>query len=121
LLAAVPYSKSHILNNGLDGFNAWIILNKETFELIGSLGFTGRPDNNGNIEIGFGVIPGKRNKGYCYESTVCLIDWAFKNSRVNSILAKCDSGNIQSKSIFNKLGFNMIGNEENIIIWKLQK
>jgi len=121
LLDALPFFKSLLLENGLDGFNSWIILNKETFEIMGSLGFIGRPDDDGNVEIGFGVIPGKRNNGYCYESVMSLINWAFENSRVNCILAKCDNSNVQSKSILKKIGFNITGNEENLIIWELQK
>ena len=121
LIEALPIFKDLIIKNGVNGFNSWIITDKATNDIIGSLGFIGNPDENGNIEIGFGVIPSKRRLGYCVESVEALIKWAFEHDCINRIVAQCDCTNFPSKKILEKIGFAMISENEGLINWVLKK
>jgi len=45
------------------GYGIWLVVADQAQTLIGSAGFQGKPDDQGSIEIGFGVHPDFRNAG----------------------------------------------------------
>lgn len=119
LFEVISYFEDLVNTNGADGFNSWIIL--EGNEIIGSAGFTSRPDNNGSIEIGFSILPIKRKNGYCNEAITALIRWAFLQIQVNRIVAHCKITNETSKAILQKNGFSQTDISENLISWEREK
>ncbi|MDR0233073.1 MAG: GNAT family N-acetyltransferase [Dysgonamonadaceae bacterium] len=121
LKEAFPVFKELLKENGIDGFNLWLIVDKKNNQIIGSAGYIGRPDNEGNIEIGFGIIPSKRKSGFCNESVKALIEWGLSHDEVISIIAQCGKSNIASKKTIIKLGFEYIGEEDDLLTWKYER
>lgn len=121
LKEAFPVFETMLHENGCDGFNLWLTIEKENNQIIGSAGYIGRPDDEGNIEIGFGIIPGKRGKGFCVESVTPLLKWGFDHDTVKRITARCDKRNRASRKVIGRLGFEPIGEEGDLLIWKLEK
>ena len=118
LVEALPFFRDLIVSNGINGFNSWLIIDKNTKEIVGSIGYIGNPDSQGNTEIGFGIIPGKRRNGYCCEAANALIKWAMNDEKVKCIKARCEESNQASKSIICKLGFKVIKTEDGFIDWE---
>jgi len=118
LMEALPEFRNLIINNGVNGFGLWVILEKITHEIVGSIGFLGMPDGNGNVEIGFGIIPSKRKLGYCLESCAEMVKWAFKQKNINCIKSQCQESNSASRSILAKTGFIIKGHNEGMINWE---
>jgi RimJ/RimL family protein N-acetyltransferase len=114
---ALPHFKKLIDMNGINGFNAWIIVDRAAKDIVGSIGFIGNPDTEGYVEIGFGIIPSKRRMNYCFEAGECLIDWALEQTGVSGIIAKCDTGNYASIKVLQKLGFVRVKEEGAQIVW----
>ena len=121
LKEALPVFIELLKENGNDGFNMWLIINKEDNQIIGSAGYIEKPDNEGNIEIGFGIIPSKREKGFCYEAVKALLQWGLSHDKVSSIIARCDKSNIASTKTIMKLGFEYLNEKDDLLIWKLHK
>ncbi len=42
----------------------WIVVEKSSSVIVAELGFKGKPDKQGNIEIGYGSMPSHRGQGY---------------------------------------------------------
>jgi RimJ/RimL family protein N-acetyltransferase len=118
LIEALPVFKKLIEENGKNGFNNWIIILKQNNKIIGSAGYIGNPDEFGNIEIGFGIIPSERRNGYCYEAVNELIKWALKQKNVFCIKASCEETNNSSKKMIQRLGFKEIKNVNGLIEWE---
>ncbi len=55
---------------------SYLVLLKSPRTLIGSCGFKGRPDNYGEVEIGYEIAPEFRNAGFATETARALIDFA---------------------------------------------
>lgn len=120
LLEALPVFRELILEHGVNGFNSWVIVDNETDEVIGSLGFLGNPDEDGRVELGFGVIPGRRRRRYCSESVSALIGWAKEQEGVMSILAHCDIDNPGSRAILSRAGFRNRETDGRTMEWELE-
>jgi RimJ/RimL family protein N-acetyltransferase len=76
---------------GLVGWWGWyLILNESNRQriLIGSAGFTGYPDRNGNLLIGYAVLDAFQNRGYGTEAVRGLINWAFDRPQVKMVTAE---------------------------------
>lgn len=76
---------------------------------IGAGGCTGQPDETGNVEIGYSVIPSYRGKGYATEFMNALIMRAFSDLRVKRIIAHTTPENKASCRVLEKLGFTNTG------------
>lgn len=102
------------------GFESWIIIKKDTSEIIGDLGFKGFNSQEENIDIGYGVIKEERGKGYAEEAATVLIKWAFSNKIVKEITAKCLFDNLSSINLLKKLNFVKIKNDDLMVYWLLK-
>ena len=94
------------------GFTSWIFIEKLTNQVIGDGGYKGNPDTRGQIEIGYEIIESKRQKGYATEAIEALLEWTLTQDEVKSLIAKCHYKNIPSQSLPDKLGFKLIGEED---------
>ncbi|MDF2663997.1 MAG: acetyltransferase [Paenibacillus sp.] len=119
---ALPYFRELLIKNGgTKGFDSWIIAAKESREIVGGIGFIGDPDPDGSIEIGFAINESHQRKGYCHEAAQALINWAWNQASVASIVARCEPDNIASKRVLEKLGFQMDHSDEPLLYWKYGK
>jgi ribosomal-protein-alanine N-acetyltransferase len=102
------------------GFESWMIIKKETLEIIGDLGFKGFNYKDENIDIGYGIIKEERRKGYAEEAVNEIIKWAFSNEIVRKITANCLAENINSINLLTKFNFIELSTENGMIYWTLE-
>jgi len=90
-------------------------------KLIGSGGYKGKPSHDGSIEIGYEIAPAYRNRGLATEYAKALIDHAFQNNEVQSVIAHTLAFENPSTAILKKCGFvkvEEISDPEDGQIWK---
>lgn len=103
------------------GFESWMIIKNNTFEIIGDAGFKGYNDEGKNIDIGYGIAQEERRKGYAEEAVTELIRWAFSTSIVSEITARCLPENANSINFLKKLSFTETKRDDEMIYWSLRK
>src|SRR4051812_11799946 len=86
------------------GWGLWLIMLTQERIVFGSAGFKGKPDEDGTIEIGYGISPDYRRQGYTFEAASALKEWAFSHPEVRQLNAECLPDNIGSARILQKLG-----------------
>jgi [ribosomal protein S5]-alanine N-acetyltransferase len=101
------------------GFESWMIIKKDTLEVIGDVGFKGFNNKEGNIDLGYGIIKEERRKGYAVEAVSEIIQWAFATTIVKNITANCLIENIDSIHLLNKFNFIQDRIENEMIYWRL--
>lgn len=101
------------------GFESWMIVKKDTLEVIGDIGFKGFNLDGNNIDLGYGIIIEERRKGYTDEAAKELIKWAFSNKSVKEITARCLINNLGSVHLLKKLNFKEINRKEGMIYWSM--
>jgi ribosomal-protein-alanine N-acetyltransferase len=99
------------------GFGVWLVVEQESRALIGSAGFLGLPDAEGTVEIGYGVHPGYRNRGYATEAVRALVAWALDQKEVVRVTARCDPTNVPSMRVAAKTGMRRAGQRKGLSVW----
>lgn len=99
----------------------WTVIHKEQQVMVADVCFKGPPNANGEIEIGYGTYPDFERNGFMTEAVGRIIEWAFQQVNVKSILAETDPGNSASHRILEKNGFTVSCQTADNISWRLDK
>jgi RimJ/RimL family protein N-acetyltransferase len=86
-----------------------IAISKDSHQIIGSAGFHDFPDENGMIEIGFGIVPEMQNQGFGTELLLGMWKMICRRDDVKILRYTVSPDNEQSLHIVRKLGFTEIG------------
>jgi [ribosomal protein S5]-alanine N-acetyltransferase len=114
-----------------DGADAWrprAVVDRASATMIGHAGFHRPPQSleraladstyhgraepaaGGVVEIGYTIFPAARGQGYATETVVALVDWAFTNGAVSTVLAAVAEDNAASLAVLDSVGgFDRIG------------
>lgn len=92
-----------------NGIGPWAVIDKITNECVGwsGLKYFSQPVNNHNnfYELGYRFKKKHWGKGFATESSIAILNYGFKNFKVDSIFAITDPKNLNSKKVLTKLGF----------------
>ncbi|MDB4968560.1 MAG: acetyltransferase, ribosomal protein N-acetylase [Myxococcales bacterium] len=93
----------------LVGWQAWYVVQVTPGILVGSIGFMGKPDEDGTIECGYSFVPKYQRRGYATEAFGGLIDWAFSHDHVRRIRAHTLAHLSASIRVMEKNGLSHVG------------
>lgn len=99
----------------------WTIIEKDLKQMVGDLCFKGPPNENGEIEIGYGTYDGFQGRGYMTEALGAMAGWAFRQPGVRAIVAETDKDNVASHKTLSKNDFVVYREVENMLWWQLIK
>lgn len=102
-------------------FTYWSIVDNNTNEIMGSVGFKGIPNSKGQIEVGYGLNPRYRGSGYMTEALLEIVDWAFNDSEkeVKSVIACTVKDNIASQKVLNRINMEKYDEDKEYLWFKL--
>lgn len=108
--------------------NRWLlgfaIVHRETEFVIGSIGFTGPPDDDGVVEIGYGIVPGYQRRGYATEAARVVVEFAFGHDIVRRVRAHTMPEPNASTTVLTRCGFEFLGGvvvPEDGPVWRWEK
>ncbi len=102
-------------------YTNWQIVLKEENRSIGSVGFKGCCNENGEVEIGYGIQPEYQRKGYMTEALKEMVKWAFEQLQITSVIAETEKTNIASYRVLEKIGMVKYIENEQYFWWKIKK
>lgn len=115
------YLKDLKEDSALRGWGVWLAIRQDNGKPVGDLGFKGKPDADGIVEVGYGIVSEEQGKGFATEAVSALIDWAFNFDETEKAIAECLRDNTASIKVLQKLGMNQTGNDLGMIYWELSK
>jgi ribosomal-protein-alanine N-acetyltransferase len=89
--------------------HGFAVVDPRTSRVIGSAGFTGPPDTDGTVEIGYGIVPSEQGRGYATEVARALVAFAAADGRVRLVRAHTLPARNASTRVLEKCGFRHIG------------
>ncbi len=90
-------------------FTAYVIVRESDGLAVGDAGFHGPPDEAGEVEIGYAVVPVARRAGVAREAAALLTQWALAQPNVRAVTARVEPGNVPSERLLAQLGFSVDG------------
>lgn len=98
----------------------WTAISKTDNKMVGDLCIVGEPNEEGEIEIGYGTYEEFQNKGFMTEIVSGIIEWAKTQSKVKSIIASTEKSNIASFKVLVKNMFVKISETDTLLSWRLK-
>jgi ribosomal-protein-alanine N-acetyltransferase len=103
------------------GYGPWVLIARDESSVVGSAGFMGKqPEKGESIELGYGVHPDFRNRGYATEATRALVEWGLSQPAVGRVIAKCDPANAPSVRVLEKIGMTRLGRSKGMLLWEVR-
>ena len=100
------------------------VVHREDERVIGSAAFKGAPDEDGVVEIAYGIAPSYEGHGYATEAAKALVAFALERVDVTSIRAHTKPENDASGRVLAKTGFHQVGevvDPEDGVVWRWER
>jgi len=114
-----PAEGDRLIAGLLDRKPAWLgehghrlVIERDSGLVVGAIGLFW-PPSEGNLEIGYGIVPSRRGRGYAPEATRALAEFALTAPGVHTVFANVELSNPASMRVLEKAGFHRGGTEEN--------
>jgi RimJ/RimL family protein N-acetyltransferase len=96
----------------------FFLVRKEDRVVVGSADFKDIPNENGEVEIGYGLGKEFEHNGYMTEAVKAMCEWASKQNGVKSVIAETDLDGLTSQRILERCGFKQY-KEGETLWWRL--
>jgi ribosomal-protein-alanine N-acetyltransferase len=93
------------------GYGSWYVVGDG--RLVGTAGYKGPPDPNGEVEIGYAIIESERLRGYASGAVRLLVERAFRDPRVRAVAAETIPELAGSRAVLERCGFTLIARTPN--------
>jgi ribosomal-protein-alanine N-acetyltransferase len=100
-------------------YTHWLIVDPYQNIIIGGIGASGLPDENGKVMIGYYIDHKYEGKGFTTEAVRLFIEWMSKNKQLKSIIADTLVDGLASQRVLIKNGFVLAGEAEEGLRWQL--
>ena len=102
-------------------FGPYRMIERESGQLIGGVGFLGPPDDTGSIEIGYGIAPEQRGRGLATEAVQGLLAFAWSHPSVRRVRASTEATNLASQRVLEKAGMTRTKTDADLLCYEILK
>ncbi|SCZ81481.1 GNAT family N-acetyltransferase [Acidaminobacter hydrogenoformans] len=96
----------------------FLIVEMESHEILGTIGYKGAPDEDGTIEVGYGIRPGFREKGFMTDALKAFTEFGLTLPGVLKIVACTNKDNGASIRVLEKSGYKRIYTAQDLFVWR---
>ena len=100
------------------------VLERASGQVIGMAAFKGPPDDQGMVEIAYGIVAEYQGRGYATEAAEALVAFAFASERVSVVRAHTLAQPNASTRVLTKCGFAFLGevvDPEDGPVWRWER
>ena len=87
-------------------FGHHLVVERDTSTVVGGAGFFG-PPQDGEVEIGYGIVPSRQRRGYATEAVQAMVADVFQLDSVHIVTANVDLDNPASIRVLEKSGMTL--------------
>jgi len=98
-------------------YTNWQIILKADNKSIGSACFTGEPNADGQVCIGYGIHAAYRKQGFMTEAATAMCKWALQQRGVTNVIAETAKDNPASHRVLEKCGMHIHRESEESYFW----
>jgi ribosomal-protein-alanine N-acetyltransferase len=104
--------------------HGFAVVHRKSRSAIGTVGFKGPPDEEGMVEIGYGIVPAFQGRGHATEAAESCVAFAFDNDQVRLVRAHTLPESNASTRVLEKLGFehtSEVTDPEDGLVWRWER
>ncbi len=104
--------------------HGFMLVHRDTDSQVGRCGFKGPPDQDGMVEIAYGVNREHEGKGYATEAAAALASYALSHGQVRVVRAHTLPEPNASTRVLSKCGFRRVGeviDPEDGLVWRWER
>jgi RimJ/RimL family protein N-acetyltransferase len=101
-------------------YYAYAIVRRADGLAVGDAGFFGPPSADGEVEIGYALVPHARGSGLAGEAVALLAEWVLSQPGVRALAARVGPENAASLRLLDRLGFTADGRSEQYLRYVLR-
>lgn len=98
----------------------WFLIRKTDRTVVGSADFKGPPNQQNEVEIGYGLGKEFEHNGYMTEAVKAMCNWANMQENVSKVTVETDLDGLASQRILKRCGFVEKARGETVW-WQLDK
>jgi [ribosomal protein S5]-alanine N-acetyltransferase len=99
-------------------YTNWLIVLREENCIVGGIMLKGRPNENGEVIIGYYTSPEYQGNGYMTEAVSNIKSWLLNQPDVMYVIADTDKDNIASHKVLEKTGAEIYKETEDLYFWR---
>jgi ribosomal-protein-alanine N-acetyltransferase len=91
--------------------------------VVGSVVFHGAPDEDGIVEVAYGIEEESQRFGYGTEATLASVEWALSEPHVRAVRAATPPWHVASQKVLERCGMVRIGERESALgeLWEYER
>ena len=89
-----------------------MVIDRVNLEAVGQIGCPALPDGDGQVEVRYATVPGRRDRGFATEAGGAFVDWLLMRPGVSAVIAECRVTNAPSVRVLEKTGFEPLDERE---------
>ena len=104
--------------------HGFAVVHRESRSVIGNVSFKGPPDEEGMVEIAYGIVSAFQGRGYATEAAEAGVAFAFADGRVRLVRAHTLPTTNASTRVLEKCGFEHTGevvDPEDGLVWRWER
>ena len=101
--ASGSFLREHRRGNDPAEFGVYEIVENATGTVVGGIGFHHAPDDSGTVEVGYGLVASRWNRGYATEALIAMIALA-KVNHARRVQGRALADNAASRRVMEKAG-----------------
>jgi [ribosomal protein S5]-alanine N-acetyltransferase len=104
--------------------HGFALLDRESEVVAGNAAFVAPPDEKGEVEIAYGIVPAFEGRGYATQAARALTEFALAEERVTWVKAHTLPENNASTRVLEKNEFTFVGeihHPEDGLIWRWER
>ena len=84
----------------------FVVVERATLEAVGQIGTSGTADDDGAVEIGYGINASRRRSGFATEAVVAVAAHLLDRPGIARVTARTEVGNLASRRVLEVSGFH---------------
>ena len=90
----------------------WLVVERETGEAVGSVGFGGPVNAEGAVLVGYAIYTEYEGRGYATEAVKAMVAWAFTQAGVQEVRALAPVWNTPALRVAENVGMRPVAADE---------
>jgi len=96
---ALPFFRDLVRDGTAGAFGPFLLILRESGEAIGSAGFTGGPNDEGSVLMGYSVYPAFQGRGFASEAARALAGWVLAQPGIRQVRATIPPDHVASQRV----------------------